>query len=99
MGYTDSSSITSCYATGKVTGDNYTGGLVGYNYNYGTITNSYYNSETTGRSDNDGRGEPLTTAQMKQQANFDGWDFDNVWSIDNSYPFLINNEQIPHPGT
>jgi type II secretion system protein G len=95
VGYNKKGSITNCYATGEVTGYSSTGGLVGRNDD--TITNSYYNSETTGQINN-GIGTPLTAAQMKQQANFDGWDFDNVWSIDNSYPFLINNEQIPHPG-
>jgi hypothetical protein len=89
--------ITNCYATGNVSGS-YTGGLVGSNYS--TITNSYYNSETTGRSDDDGRGTPLTTAEMKQQSNFSDWDFDTVWDIDpgTSYPYLIDNEQIPYPG-
>jgi type II secretion system protein G len=98
VGWNFSGSIKNCYATGKVTGDLEAGGLVGYNYS-GSITNSYYNSETTGQSDNDGKGTPLTTAEMKQQSNFNTWDFDTIWNIDNSYPFLINNEQSPHPGT
>jgi type II secretion system protein G len=91
--------IENCYATGEVTGDSYTGGLVGWNRK-GSIENSYYNSETTGQSDNDGKGTPLTTAEMKQQSNFSDWDFDTVWDIDpgTSYPYLIDNEQIPHPG-
>jgi type II secretion system protein G len=87
--------VTNCYAVGNVTGSSNTGGLVGSNYS--TITNSYYNSETTGQSDT-GKGEPLTTAQMKDQSNFVDWDFILTWDTDNSYPFLINNEQIPHPG-
>jgi type II secretion system protein G len=89
--------IENCYATGEVTGDSYTGGLVGRNS--GTITNSYYNLETTGQSDDDGRGSPLTTAKMKDQVNFSNWDFVETWLIDNSYPYLQTNEQIPHPGT
>jgi prepilin-type N-terminal cleavage/methylation domain-containing protein len=99
VGYNKRGSITNCYATGEVTGDSETGGLVGRNDD--TITNSYYNSETTGQSDDDGRGSPLTTAEMKQQSNFSGWDFDTVWDIDpgTSYPYLIDNEQIPHPGS
>jgi type II secretion system protein G len=86
--------ITNCYATGNVSGS-YPGGLVGYNY--GSIENSYYNLETTGQS---GKGTPLTTAEMKQQSNFNTWDFDTIWNINEgiSYPFLINNEQSPHPG-
>jgi type II secretion system protein G len=96
VGYNKSGSITNCYATGKVTGNFYTGGLVGSNS--GTITNSYYNLETTGQSDDDGRGSPLTTAKMKDQVNFSNWDFVETWLIDNSYPYLQTNEQIPHPG-
>jgi prepilin-type N-terminal cleavage/methylation domain-containing protein len=89
---------TNCYAVGVVAGDTNTGGLIGLNY--GTSTECYYNSETSGQSDDDGRGEPLTTAEMKNSVNFTNWDFDTVWGIDqgNSYPYLIGNKQIPHPG-
>ena len=40
---------------------------------------------------NDGNGVPLTDAQMKQQSNFVGWDFNNVWHIceTTNYPKLI----------
>jgi hypothetical protein len=72
---------------------------VGWN-DGGAITDCYYNSETTGQSDT-GKGIPLTTEEMKNSVNFTNWDFDTVWGIDqgNSYPYLIGNEQIPHPGT
>ncbi len=35
-----------------------------------------------------GIGTSLTAAQMKQQASFVGWDFNNIWTIDEnvSYP-------------
>jgi prepilin-type N-terminal cleavage/methylation domain-containing protein len=90
--------IENCYTTGKVSGSgNCIGGLVGYNY--GTIIDCYYNSETTGQSDDDGRGTPLTTVEMKDQSNFSNWDFVETWLIDNSYPYLQTNEQIPHPGS
>jgi len=39
--------ISSSYATGNVTGNNYTGGLVGYN-DSGIITNSYSTGNVTG---------------------------------------------------
>jgi len=71
-GYHYSGSITDCYSTGNVTGEaNSTGGLCGYNYQ-GTYNNSYF-LDTAG-PDN-GYGEPLTDAQMKQQASFINWDF------------------------
>jgi hypothetical protein len=88
------------YATGHVTGTSSFGGLVGF-YDHETITSCYYDSTTTDVIDN-GAGTPLTTAQMKVQANFTGWDFtgeiingtDNLWSIgtiNNGYPYLTNN--------
>jgi hypothetical protein len=66
-------SIARCYAAGAVAGDNRVGGLVGYNSG-GTVTGSYYDRETTGQSDVDGRGEPRTTAEMKDIATFMDWD-------------------------
>ncbi|MFZ5600765.1 MAG: leucine-rich repeat protein [Bacillota bacterium] len=85
-------SITRSYAVGAVTGTGINlGGLVG-KITDTTITSSYYDSETTGRSDT-GKGEPKTTAEMKTQATFAGWDFTNTWAIVNtathwSYPHL-----------
>jgi type II secretion system protein G len=97
VGWNDET-IKNCYATGEVTGNDRTGGLVGYDY-YATITNSYYNSETTGQSDT-GKGILSTTAEMKNSARFKKWDFNTVWGIDEgvSYPYLQTNEQTPHPG-
>jgi len=48
--------------TGGTGGTEYVGGLVGYNY--GSIYNSYYDKETSKQSDT-GKGEPKTTADMK----------------------------------
>lgn len=50
-------------------------------------TNSYYDSEKTKIS---GKPGALTTKQMKQQASFQGWDFDNIWTIQEGvdYPKL-----------
>jgi len=81
-----SSAMTNCYSTGSVSGTNYVGGLVGGNS--GIITSSYYDKETSGCSDTD-RGTPKTTAEMKTQSTFVGWDFSKYWGIAGSYPFLI----------
>ena len=70
-----------CYFAGTIsdTGDVYPIGV----YN----TNSYYDSEKTKIS---GKQGALTTKQMKQQASFQGWDFDNIWTIQEGvdYPKL-----------
>jgi prepilin-type N-terminal cleavage/methylation domain-containing protein len=91
--------ITNSYSKGSVTGDEYTGGLVGYN-DSDNITSSYWDTQTSDQASSAG-GVGKTTAQMKQQSTFTGWDFTNIWAIDEgvSYPYLRSNEQIPHPGT
>ncbi|MCL1946429.1 MAG: hypothetical protein FWF51_04650, partial [Chitinivibrionia bacterium] len=83
--------ITNSYSAGNVSGSgNEVGGLVGGNYS-GAITNSYYDSQTSGRNDTN-RGAPKTTTEMKTQATFVGWNFNDVWEIDNEinggYPYL-----------
>lgn len=67
---TNGATLTKSYATGSVSGTSNVGGLVGANT--GTVTNSYWNTQTSGRATSAG-GTGLTTAQMKQKANFSGW--------------------------
>ncbi len=52
-----------------------------------SYSNSYYDSEKTKIS---GKTGALTTKEMKQQASFQGWDFDNIWTIQEGvdYPKL-----------
>jgi hypothetical protein len=95
--------INNTYATGLVTGTNNVGGLVGDNPPTGTVLYSYYDMNTTGQSDNSGKGVPKTTFFMKYiftyyngewdiNTNNYGWDTDAVWGINTSlndgYPFL-----------
>lgn len=80
--------IDTSYSTGDVTnpGSN-TGGFAGYKYSYAEISDCYYDSETSGQSDDDGRGVPKTTAEMKDQDTFVDWYFDTVWRINTGeYP-------------
>lgn len=84
-------SLTNTYATGLLTingslSPNWNGL---YNGGIGTTTSSYWNMETTGQSGSTG-GTGKTTVQMKQAATFAGWDFTNVWRINEgtSYPYL-----------
>jgi prepilin-type N-terminal cleavage/methylation domain-containing protein len=54
-----------------------------------TFTDSYYDSTVCTLPSN-GFGTAKTTAQMRQQATYSGWDFSTVWQIDEGvgYPTL-----------
>jgi hypothetical protein len=92
--------VSNSYSTGSVSGsDEYVGGLVGDNY-HGTVSNSFWDTETSGQATLDG-GTGKTTAEMKSIATFLAWDIiavDNpsirnpayIWNIvdDETYPFL-----------
>jgi hypothetical protein len=87
MGY-NAGTLSNCYSTGVVnsgSGSTDIGGLVGYNYDY--VSYCYF-LNTSGPTD--GIGTPLTDAQMKQQTSFTGWDFNNIWTINENvnYPKL-----------
>jgi hypothetical protein len=87
-GYEVSTTIVeNCYSAGNVSGTgSYVGGLVGVNR--GAVTASYYDSEISGKSDAD-RGEPKTSAEMKNRTTFEEWDFDDIWGINVGYPHLL----------
>lgn len=71
-----------CYFAGTISGAD-----IDYVYPVGSNTNSYYDYEKTKIS---GKTGALTTKQMKQQASFQGWDFDKIWTIQEGvdYPKL-----------
>ena len=85
--------VINSYSTGSVTG---LGSLAGFiNRAVGssggnTVTNSYWDTQTSGQSTSVGGGTGKTTVQMQQQATFTGWDFSNTWRIveGTSYPLL-----------
>ncbi len=81
--------IENSFAIGSITGSSNVGGLVGENGS-GSITNSYYDRDLSGQSDNKGQG--LTSEQMKNIENYDDWDFDTLWKVDqhhDGYPYLV----------
>ncbi len=96
VGYNSGSTITNCFSTGAVTGS-IKGGLCGQTG--ATINSSYWDTQTSGLATSYG-GTGKTTAEMKTQSNFSGWDFagetangtNDYWymtSTDNAgYPFL-----------
>lgn len=75
-------SAENCYFAGTISGAN-----INHVYPIGSNTNSYYDSEKTKIS---GKSGALTTKEMKQQASFQGWDFDKIWTIQEGvdYPKL-----------
>ncbi len=93
-GYWVTSLITTSYATGNVTGGNGStnvGGLVGvHDWTNVIVTNSYWDTQTTGQSTSAG-GTGQTTAQFKSglPSGFDS----TVWgisaTINNGYPYLL----------
>ena len=89
IGGSTGSSITDSYATGSVSG-NIAGGLAGNNT--GTVTNSYWNTETSGRGNSDvGTGKTTTELRAPTRATgiYANWDA-NVWDFgaDYNYPVL-----------
>jgi len=97
VGFNDHDSvIVNSYSIGKVSGSTSVGGFVGHNNN-GLIENAYWDMTTSGTIVGVGtsNGMPidvtgLSTPDMKQESNFEGFDFDNVWYIDEgvTYPLV-----------
>lgn len=85
-GYT----ITRCFASGAVSGST-SGGLVGsVSGSQQTITDSFWDTQSTGKANTAGSGATgKTTAELKTQSTYTNWDFTTVWSISaGQYPTL-----------
>jgi hypothetical protein len=88
-----------CYAVGKVTGNaGRVGGIVGLMFNP-TFIGCYWDTQTSGQSTAVGATGSVgssagtygrTTAQMYQQSTYVGWDFEDIWFINQGvdYPRL-----------
>ena len=103
MGFIFRGTILNSYSTGSVVSSStHSGGLVGRKGTASTITDSFYDSDTSGKSDT-GRGTGIITSHMKTKATFTdtssanltgSWDFYSTWEIDssgtinNGYPYL-----------
>jgi len=80
--------------TGSASGSDAVGGLCGYN-EY-TITDCYWDIETSGQATSNG-GTGLTTDEMTyeyDESAYIGWDFDDTWhndtiDVNNGYPILL----------
>jgi len=95
---TEATTIENCYSTGQVIGNSNVGGFIGPidSLNSVTVTNSYWDTETSG-IDSSAAGEGRTTAEMiyPYAANtYVDWDFSTVWRDDvinqnNGYPTFL----------
>ena len=81
--------IRNCYSTGLMNNSG-AGGLVGLIDGVGSVINSFWDVETSGVTFSAG-GTAKTTAEMKIQSTFTGWEFMTIWSIN-----PVNNDGYPH---
>ena len=87
--------IDNCYYAGVLSGTT-DGGLIETDETGGIflVTSSYWDTQISGQSASDG-GTGKTTAEMKTQSTFTGWDFSSIWGMDSStnsgYPYLRSN--------
>ncbi len=84
------------YSTGSVSGTQYVGGFVGHIRVLGRVSQSFWDTQTSGQTTSAG-GTGKTTVQMQLRNIFisAGWDFWNTWEIceETNYPVL--QWQIP----
>ena len=98
----NSGDITNSYATGVVTGNSNVGGLVGWSFR-GSVTNSYWNTQTSGLATSAG-GDGVTSATTAQLQSptapgmtttevYYGWSSDD-WDFGTSsqYPILKKSD-------
>lgn len=99
---TNRGEVSDSYATGTVEGDEAVGGLVGDNRDEGMVSESYWDTVTTGMEHGIGDDEAdvsdlagLETSEMQGEAareNMPGLDFENTWQVVTSpdeYPILL----------
>ena len=104
VGYAEESySCYNCYNTGNISvitgtkAEVLNGAICGYEY---YLSNCYYLTGTCeGQESVSGKCQAMSIAQMKSQAAFKGWDFENTWVIDSTssykYPQLRSCMQVP----
>lgn len=94
-----SAAVETSYAACSVSGTSDVGGLVGNN-NGGSVTDSYWDVNTTDQSASGG-GSGLTSADMTGSdaaERMTGFDFDGTWTTDaGTYPYLQATPQSPAP--
>lgn len=88
--------INFCFSTGKVIGNNSAGGFLGI-FDSGSVNACLWDSEASGIT-HSASGISLSTSELKSKSKFIemGWNFDDIWDITDSYPFVnIRNNNKP----
>ncbi|MDB9786998.1 S8 family serine peptidase [Bacteriovoracaceae bacterium] len=87
--YSNTSIVKNCFVKSNVTASSSKQGAISGS-NLGTITSSYWDSDLSSVGGFSGGGVSKTTNQMRSETTFNGWDFSDVWSINDgaSYPQL-----------
>ncbi|WP_233828379.1 beta strand repeat-containing protein [Paraburkholderia sp. ZP32-5] len=92
VGGNSGATISNSYAAGRVTGGSDSGGITSTSSSLppGLITNSYWNTTTTGltSSATASGGGGLTSTQARSQSSFASWDFPNTWEMGSNGPIL-----------
>ena len=74
--------IDNCYSIGLITSGGLQVGGFGGNIAENNVTNSYWDTQTSGQATSDG-GTGQTTTWLKTNPNYpDAWDFDTIWFQD-----------------
>lgn len=91
-------SISNCYSTGRVTGNYSLGGLMGYNYDPASISNCFWDKQTSGRTSSHNGGTGKTTTQMKTISTYTnaGWDFVNETANGTEDIWVLTGSDYPH---
>ncbi|WP_127586915.1 cadherin-like beta sandwich domain-containing protein [Paenibacillus koleovorans] len=88
----NSYSVSNSYSTALVSGTTHVGGLIG-NHTGGTVTNAYWDTETSGLSIS-GSGTGHITADMQQSSTYSSWtDFSIDWNMmdGTTYPMFVTH--------
>jgi uncharacterized repeat protein (TIGR02543 family) len=104
VGYNDASvidgaNVINCYEIGCVDSDDegqFVGPLIGFhNGSTDYIVASFWNSNTSGHTDENNYGIRSNSLDMKSRDTyyFEDWDFDKVWDIDHEHP--LYNDGYP----
>ncbi|MBW8041067.1 MAG: hypothetical protein FVQ85_13840 [Planctomycetes bacterium] len=101
----DDGIISNCYSIGDVNGVQYVGGLVGWNYQGGISNNSFWDTDTQTHGVTESIGvdqgtttnvSGLPTAQMQTRSTFTsaGWDFVEIWLINDGATYPVLRQEI-----